>query len=104
MMTPEILASVKKVGTWLSLASATYYLRECVPVSDCLCHSQHFVVLTGHKPVGRQWVTKEQYTRYFMLCYEVLYPDSDMTQEEQREALQVFEPMLPGASYPAVCL
>jgi hypothetical protein len=43
--------------------------------------------MTEHKPSGRRWVTREQYIRYFMLCYSVLYPDSGMTEAQQRCAL-----------------
>ena len=50
---------------------------------------QQFAVLTDHKPVGRRWVTKEQYIRFFMMCYKMLNPQSDMTLQEQREALEV---------------
>jgi hypothetical protein len=50
---------------------------------------QQFNVITEHKPAGRKWVTKEQYIRFFLLCYSVLYPDNDMTEAEKREALGV---------------
>ena len=52
---------------------------------------QQFAVLTDHKPVGRRWVTKEQYIRFFMMCYKMLNPRSDMTLQEQREALEVLD-------------
>ena len=52
---------------------------------------QHFDALTKHKAKGRRWVTKEQYIRFFMLSYSVLYPDSGMSEEEQRAALEVRE-------------
>lgn len=50
---------------------------------------QHFDLLTKHKSKGRRWVTKEQYIRYFMMSYSLLYPDSGMTEAEKREALDV---------------
>ncbi len=48
-----------------------------------------FTILTDHKPAGRRWVTKEQYIRFFMMCYSLLNPRSDMSEADQREALQV---------------
>jgi hypothetical protein len=50
---------------------------------------QCFDVLTKHKPKGRRWVTKEQYVRYFIMCYNLLYPDNGMSEKEQRKALEV---------------
>ncbi len=50
---------------------------------------QHFDTLTAHKPVGKKNVTKEQYMRYFVLCYGILYPESGMSVDEQRAALAV---------------
>ena len=50
---------------------------------------QMFHQLTGQKPLGKRWVTKEQYIRFFVMCTRVLQPDIDMTLEEQREALEV---------------
>jgi hypothetical protein len=45
--------------------------------------------LTKHKKKGRRWVTKEQYIRYFMMCYNMLFPENGMTEAEQRESLAV---------------
>jgi alpha-D-ribose 1-methylphosphonate 5-triphosphate diphosphatase PhnM len=70
----------------LRLTSATlYHLYHLCH----LCTAQQFVILTGHKPVGRRWVTKEQYIRYFMIAYSVVCPDMDMSPSEQRAALEV---------------
>ena len=55
--------------------------------------TQHFQVLTGHKDAGRQWVTREQYIRFFIACYEVLYPDNEMTEAEKRASLEVSDPV-----------
>ena len=44
--------------------------------------------MTAHKPEGRRWVTKEQYIRYFILCYKMLNPDSGMSERAQRKCLQ----------------
>jgi hypothetical protein len=50
---------------------------------------QNFELLTSHKAAGRRWVTKEQYIRYFMMCYSILLPGNDMTELEQRDSLEV---------------
>lgn len=50
---------------------------------------QNFDFLTKHKKKGRRWVTKEQYIRYFMMCYNMLFPDNGMSEGEQRESLAV---------------
>ena len=65
----------------------------CLAINFVTCDvlQQVFDVLTKHKPKGRRWVTKEQYIRYFMMCYAVLYPDNGMSESEQRESLQVSE-------------
>ena len=34
-------------------------------------------------------VVQLQYTRYFLLCYRILYPDNGMTEAQQREGLEV---------------
>ncbi len=49
---------------------------------------QQFKVLTAHKPLGRRWVTKEQYTRYCVLAAQVLNPDCPL-EEELRRGLEV---------------
>jgi hypothetical protein len=41
--------------------------------------------------MGRRWVTKEQYVRYFMLCYDLLYEgdDEESSVEVRRASLEV---------------
>ena len=50
---------------------------------------QQFTVLTASKPDGRRWVTKEQYIRYFCMCYDVLYPGHGLTMDQRRAAVGV---------------
>ncbi len=65
----------------------------------CRCCPQQFAALTAHKPVGRRWVTREQYIRYFIMASELLDPGG-IPVAERREALRVG--CLPYA--PALCL
>ena len=70
-------------------------VRGCCDVSSetlCVCSDscqQHFVFLTHDKPAGRRWVSKEQYIRYFLLCYDILYEEVNLTLAERRAALEV---------------
>ena len=50
---------------------------------------QHYVFLTQDKPPGRRWVSKEQFIRYFLLCYDILYEEVDLTLAQRRAALEV---------------
>ena len=50
---------------------------------------QVFSCLTGHKTHGRRWVTREQYLRFFCMCYRLLMPDSSLSEAAQRVALEV---------------
>jgi hypothetical protein len=60
---------------------------------------QQFKVLTAHKPLGRRWVTKEQYTRYCVLAAQVLNPDCP-PEEELRRGLEVGVLALPCLALP----
>ncbi len=69
---------------------------------------QHFQLLTAKKPPGRRWVTKEQYIRYFMLCYDLLYEgdDDESSPEVRRASLEVranSELRLGSANYSLIC-
>jgi hypothetical protein len=59
------------------------------------CSVQHYLFLTKDKPPGRRWLTKEQYIQYFLLCYDVLYEDVELTVKERRAALEVRQPWFP---------
>jgi hypothetical protein len=49
---------------------------------------QQYQLLTAHKPLGRRWVTKEQYMRYCITAAQALNPDCP-AEEELRRGLEV---------------
>ena len=78
------LVRVRPCGTGHTRVPDKFTVRTCVR-----SHVQQFTALTKHKPEGRRWVTKEQYIRYFSLCYDVLYPGHGLSLDERRVSLTV---------------
>lgn len=86
----RLIQSVHKVGNIQFVSLVVVVLAPpTLSLISFVNPLQHFVAMTSHKPEGRRWVSKEQYTMYFTMASKLVYPQNPATPQECKAAVQV---------------